>query len=112
MDIEQMEDRDLVIWKLHNELEDPGSLKQPMADFKISGNRTMLLDLTEKEWLSSSEIGVVMWIFKELDGSGAELCLLAVSPFVMKTIKVTGIDQLLTVYESREEALANINLQA
>jgi len=109
MEIENLEDKKLVIWKLHSELEDPGLLKQPMAEFKASGSRTMLLDLADKEWLSSSEIGVVMWIFKELEGSGAELVLLAATPFVMKTIKVTGIDQLLPVYGSRAEAIAEIN---
>ena len=111
MDIEILEDKNAVIWRLYHELEDPTLLKEPMAEFKTSGIRTMLLDLEAKEWLSSSEIGVVMWIFKELDDAGAELCLLADSPFVMKTVKVTVIDQLLSVYESKEDALATINNQ-
>jgi anti-sigma B factor antagonist len=111
METEILNENSTAIWRLRDELEDPNLLKGPMAEFKASGLRCMLLDLEEKEWLSSSEIGVVMWIFKELDGSGAELSLLAVSPFIMKTIKVTGIDQLLSVYESRADALEKINNQ-
>lgn len=108
MQTEIMKENGLVIWKLDDELEDPGKLKGPMEEFRSSELRTLLLDMSGKEWLSSSEIGVVMWIFKELDNMDHELCLLSVSPFVMKTVRVTGIDQLLSVYENREEALAAV----
>ena len=108
METEILKENNVVIWRLQEELEDPAQMKDPIEELRFSGLRTVLLDLMEKEWLSSSEIGVVMWIFKELDSMGAELCLLAVSPFVLKTIKVTGIDQLLPVFDSREKALNNI----
>lgn len=111
MKIEILEKEQTAVWQPQNELEDPSLLKTPMERFIASGLRVLLLDLANKEWLSSSEIGVIMWIFKELDRIGATLCLLAVSPFVMKTIKVTGIDQLLSVYESQENALAVLGTQ-
>ena len=108
METEILQDNTAVIWRPEGALEEPTQLKEPMEEFKSSGHRTIILDLMEREWLSSSEIGVVMWIFKELDSMGSDLCLLAISPFVMKTIKVTGIDQLLPIFESREEALDHI----
>ena len=109
METEILKESNAVIWQLQEELEDPTQLNEPIKEFKTLGLKTVMLDLLDKEWLSSSEIGVVMWIFKELDGAGADLCLLAISPFVLKTIKVTGIDQLLPVFDSREEALESIN---
>lgn len=108
METEILKEKNTIIWRPQGELEDPFQMEDPMQAFKSSGLHTVLLDLTEKEWLSSSEIGVVMWIFKELDAMGSDLCLLAVSPFVNKTIKVTGIDQLLPVFDSREKALNHI----
>ena len=108
METEILKENNAVVWRPETELEDPSHMKDALEEFKSSGSRTVLLDLMEKEWLSSSEIGVVMWVFKELDSMGSNLCLLAVSPFVMKTIKVTGIDQLLPVYDSRETALNNL----
>jgi len=108
METEILLDQNTVVWRPEGELEDPAQLKDTLEELKSSGTRTVLLDLIEKEWLSSSEIGGVMWIFKELDSLGAELCLLADSPFVLKTVKVTGIDQLLPIFDSREKALDGI----
>jgi|APSaa5957512622_1039677.scaffolds.fasta_scaffold131740_2 anti-sigma B factor antagonist len=108
MHTEILKENNVVIWRPDTELEDPSHLQGAMEEFKSSGMHSVLLDLMEKEWLSSSEIGVVMWVFKELDGMGSKLSLLAASPFVMKTIQVTGIDQLLSVFDSREAALSSL----
>ncbi len=108
MEREILKDNNAVIWRPQVELEEPALLKDPMEEFKSSGVQTVLLDLMEKKFLSSSEIGVVMWIFKELDSQGSDLCLLVNTSFVIKTIQVTGIDQLLPVFNSREEALEKI----
>ena len=110
METEILTANNAVVWRPETELEDPSQLQDALEEFKSSGSKTVVLDLIEKEWLSSSEIGVVMWVFEELDGMGSNLCLLAASPFVMKTIKVTGIDQLLPVFDSREEALENLGI--
>ncbi|MBU2644079.1 STAS domain-containing protein [bacterium] len=105
MKIDLLQEDKAAIWRPETELEDPAHVKDAMADLKSSGLKTLFLDLIDKEWLSSSEIGVVMWIYKELDGIGGTLSILAVSPFVLKTINVTGIDQLLTVFDSLDKAL-------
>ncbi|MFH2133458.1 MAG: STAS domain-containing protein [bacterium] len=108
MKIDLLQEDKTVIWRPETELEDPAHVKEAMNDFKVSGSKTLVLDLMDKEWLSSSEIGVVMWIYKELDSIGGTLSILAVSPFVLKTINVTGIDQLLTVFDSLDKALDDI----
>lgn len=100
-----MDKNNTVVWVPTDELEDPANLKSPLEEFKKSGMQQVVLDLTAKEWLTSSEIGAVMWVFKELEALKAKLCLVAVSPFVLKTVKLTGIDQLLEVFDSRESAL-------
>lgn len=108
MKTEILEERKTIVWHPVDELNDPAHLEQILAEFKSSGMRTVLLDLTDKEWLSSSEIGVVMWIFKELENLQSSFCLLAPSPFVLKTITLTGIDQLMPIFSSREEAMNKI----
>lgn len=108
MDIEELKDVDGVIWRPETELENPIQLQTYMADFKSSGHQLLLLDLATKQWLSSSEIGVVMWIYKELNNTGANLYLLATSSFILQTIEVTGINHLMPVFDSLESALDTI----
>ena len=109
METETIKENQAIIWRPKEELEDPVNLKEAVAVVKSNGMKTVLLDLSAKEWVSSSEIGVVMWVFKELESLGTNLNILATSPFVMKTIKLTGIDQLLPVFDSLEKALETIN---
>ncbi|NQU64807.1 MAG: hypothetical protein HQ517_11090, partial [SAR324 cluster bacterium] len=67
MKTENLLEHNTVVWQPEGELEDPAQMKDVMQAFRESGAKRVLLNLLEKEWLSSSEIGVVMWIFKELD---------------------------------------------
>ena len=109
MKIEKLDEFNAQIWIPEDDLENPMNFKSTLDEFKNEESKTVLLDLTEKEWLSSSEIGVVMFMFKELDSAQMKFCLIASSEFVLKTIKLTGVDQLLQVFGSRDEALSELS---
>lgn len=105
METEIIKEKSTLIWMPGDELNRTDQLKSAIEELKSSDVKHLLLDLSVRAWLSSSEIGIVMWIFKELESMEIALSIITSSPFVMKTITLTGIDQLLPVFNSREEAI-------
>jgi anti-sigma B factor antagonist len=105
MHIETLQEGHSALVRPEAGLPEPGELKAVIETLKLGGYRSILLDLLHREWLSSAEIGSVMWLFKQLEETGSRLYLLADSSFILKTIHVTGIDQLLTIFDSKEKAL-------
>lgn len=92
------------------EIESPVELKPILEEGVSPKVRHVILDLLDKEFLTSSKIGSVMWIFKELEQKNGRLSLLVNSPFLLKTLQVTGIDQFLAIFNSQEQALEKIEV--
>ncbi len=109
MNTEVLKDSNAAIWRpLGDELEDINNIQGAITELKSSGIKAVILSLLEKEWISSSEIGTVMWAYKELESLNAGLCLVVDSPFILKTIKLTGIDQLLPIFDTQENAIKHL----
>lgn len=109
MDIMILQKNITALLKLNDGVEEPGKLKNTLDELKSAKYRHVLLDLLHKEWLSSSEIGSIIWLLKELEEVDTKLYLLAESSFIRKTIQVTGIDKILPIFDSKETALKDIS---
>ncbi len=55
------------------------------------------------DWIASQEIVTIMWTLKDLAEEGHRLCLLVDSPVLLKTFETTQLDQLVSIYASKEE---------
>lgn len=76
-------------------------LNQAMA----AGNYTLVLDLDSVNLVDSTILGVVVGAFRNLP-EGGRLVLCAVSENVASLLHLTHLDRILSVYSSRDEAVA------
>jgi len=77
------------------------TLKKAMA----SGGTTLVLDLDSVNLVDSTILGVVVGVFRDLP-EGGRLVLCTVSENVASLLHLTHLDRILSVYTSREEAVA------
>ena len=75
-------------------------LQQAIQD----GARNIVLDIADVQFIDSSALGALVSIYKELQPRSGRLCLAAVPPLVLRVLRLTSVDRLVTVYDSVEAA--------
>jgi anti-sigma B factor antagonist len=82
-------------------------LKARMTRAIKDGRRRIVLDLSDVTFIDSTAIGVVAGAVEKLDeAGGGSLAIVCTHEKVMQIFEITGLDSVITVHSSREEALA------
>jgi anti-sigma B factor antagonist len=82
-------------------------LKARMMRAIKSGTRRLILDLTDVTFIDSTAIGVLAGAVERLDESGGgSLSVVCTHEKVIQIFEITGLDNVVTVHPSREDALA------
>lgn len=76
------------------------------------GAREIVVDLTESTFLDSSGLGVLVGAVKRLRPLGGRILVVATAARLMRTLAITGLDQVLEVYPTREAAVAELDALA
>jgi len=72
-----------------------------------AGTRRFVLDLTDVSFIDSTAIGVIAGAVERLDEvGGGSVAVVSTHEKVMQIFEITGLDNVLTVHSSREDALA------
>ena len=72
-----------------------------------AGTRRLVLDLTDVSFIDSTAIGVIAGAVERLDEmGGGSVAVVSTHEKVMQIFEITGLDNVLTVHPSREDALA------
>ena len=71
----------------------------------MGGHKQVLLDFARVTFIDSTGLGVLVKSHRAADAAGARFAVVHPTPQTRKLIRVLGLDQLLRVYESHEEAL-------
>jgi anti-sigma B factor antagonist len=88
-------------------------LKARMMRAIKSGSRRLILDLTDVTFIDSTAIGVLAGAIERLDESGGgSLSVVCTHEKVMQIFEITGLDNVVTVHPSREDALAALAMAA
>ncbi|MBF0276331.1 MAG: hypothetical protein HQM13_01010 [SAR324 cluster bacterium] len=106
MEVEKISDHAILI--LPKTLEDVRPWMEEIIQLKSEGYRNFILNLSDKDWLASKEIATIMWTFKDLSASGQRLSLIVDSPTLLKTFQTTMLDKMVSIVESKDEALAEL----
>lgn len=80
-------------------------LKRTASGAIDSGARCIVVDLSETRFLDSTGLGVLIGIAKRVRPSGGDVAIVNTEPNTAATFAITGIDGVLTVVETREQAL-------
>jgi len=88
-------------------------LKARMMRAIKSGSRRLVLDLTDVTFIDSTAIGVLAGAVERLDESGGgSLSVVCTHEKVIQIFEITGLDNVVTVHPSREDALAALAMAA
>ena len=69
------------------------------------GSKKILLNLSDMDYIDSNGLGELVQAFRESKRSGASLRLLKPHDRVAKTLRLTNLLPMFTVYDSEEDAL-------
>jgi anti-sigma B factor antagonist len=76
-----------------------------------AGTRRLVLDLSDVTFIDSTAIGVLAGAVEKLDEAGSgSLAVVSTHEKVMQIFEITGLDSVITVHPTREEALAALAL--
>ena len=72
------------------------------------GTRQLVIDLSETAFLDSTGLGVLLGALKRIRSCQGQLVIIDSDENLLRTFRVAGIDQILTIVASEEEALASL----
>lgn len=76
-----------------------------------SGRQRLVLDLSEVTFIDSTAIGVLAGAVARLDKvGGGSLAVVSTHEKVLQIFEITGLDSVITMYNSREEAVSVLAL--
>ena len=84
-------------------------LKQVITEAIESGERRVAIDLSEVSFLDSTALGVLIGAVKRLRSRGGALAVVNTDSSIAKTFEITGLDQIFTIAETREAAVAALD---
>jgi anti-sigma B factor antagonist len=80
--------------------------KQELLRVIADGATLVVVDLTGTTFIDSTALGVLIRGVERLRQKDGKLCVVVVDPNIAKIFEVTGLNRVFSVYDSREEALA------
>jgi anti-sigma B factor antagonist len=81
-------------------------LKRSIADALEGVTCDLIVDLTETAFIDSSGLAALILAMKRARGRGGHLVVVDGGGTVARTFEVAGVDQILTIVDSRQAALA------
>jgi anti-sigma B factor antagonist len=101
-------DGDLAVLAIGGELDYEVS---PQLRVREAGTRRLVLDLTDVTFIDSTAIGVLAGALARLDeAGGGSLAVVCTHENVLQIFEITGLDSVIAVHRSRDEAVSVLSL--
>ncbi|WP_373500257.1 STAS domain-containing protein [Desulfococcus sp.] len=85
--------------------------KQKMSEWIDSGNRRIVLNLSEVDFIDSSGLGAIISGFKKI-GNDGRLVICAVRESVMSLFRLTRMNRVFDIFPSEDDALRALSGKA
>lgn len=110
MTIENETQNGLSIAKLsgHVDTLNAGELEGSLLSLAECGTKRLLVDCTALEYINSAGLRVFLLVAKRMESHGGGCAFCGLSPNVKLVFETIGFDRILTVYDTRETALAQM----
>jgi anti-sigma B factor antagonist len=111
--VEQTSDGDLAILAMGGELDYEASpqLRARLVGAIKAGGRRLVLDLSDVTFIDSTAIGVLAGTVARLDeAGGGSLAVVSRHEKVLQIFEITGLDSVISLHSSREEAVSAFSL--
>lgn len=83
-------------------------VKRAAAEAIEAGARSVVVDLSETRFLDSSGLGALIGIARRVRPAGGDVVVVNTEPTTASTFAITGLDGVLPVVPTREEALGTL----
>jgi len=80
--------------------------KQELLRVIADGATLVVVDLTKTTFIDSTALGVIIRGVERLKQRDGRLVVVCADPNIVKIFEVTGLNRIFSVYDSRDEALA------
>ncbi len=84
-------------------------LKEHMLELFEVGVRDMIVDLSEVTFIDSTALGVLIGGVRRVSDADGTMALVVATRPVERILKVTGLDQVFTIKQTRDDALADLS---
>lgn len=111
--VEETSDGDLAILAMGGELDYEASpqLRARLVGAIKAGGRRLVLDLSDVTFIDSTAIGVLAGTVARLDeAGGGSLAVVSNHEKVLQIFEITGLDSVISLHSSREEAVSAFSL--
>jgi anti-sigma B factor antagonist len=81
-------------------------LKSAITEGLDAGSEKVVIDLTKTTFLDSTALGVLIGTVKRLRDNDGSMTIVNTDQNIAKTFEITGLDQILKIYATRDEAVA------
>ena len=106
VDVEERDDHALVTATGEIDAATAHSLQEAVLTALDGGHRRVLLDFTHVTFIDSTGLGVLVTSHRRAQSLGARFAVVHPTSHTRKLIRVLGLDQVLSVYDTADEALA------
>ncbi|HCX76919.1 MAG TPA: anti-sigma F factor antagonist [Algoriphagus sp.] len=83
-------------------------LDESIRSLADNGAKSILVDGSDLEYISSAGLGVFMSYLEDFQEQGVSLKILALDPKVFEVFKILGLDQLISIFPTKEEAIQEV----
>jgi len=111
MEISTLHEGELSILSVNGDLDASSSilLDQAIEQALSKGKRKLLIDCTKLNYISSAGLGVFMSHLQDFESTQTTLVLFGLNEKVLNVFQVLGLDELLTIVVSEQEAKMQVN---
>ena len=108
MEIIEMKENDVNIFKLHGRLDSNTSptLEKKLADAIQNGAKSMVIDFENLDYISSAGLRIILKTTKDLKRSQGNIVLCSMQDYVKEVFEIAGFDTFLSITPNMEQALA------
>lgn len=110
LNIERNTEGEVSVLQVSGEIDASSSilLDEEVGNALVSGPK-IAVDLTSLEYISSAGLGVFMSYISDLESKKMTMVLYGMKEKVFQVFQILGLDQLLTIVETKEEAIKRAN---
>ncbi len=85
-----------------------GEFEEQVRENSAVEDQLLLIDFSSVEYISSAGLRVLLILAKSMGSAESKFALCALSDSIMDVFRISGFDQIMSIYKDREEALASI----
>lgn len=109
LDIQSLRQGDVTIITLKGRVDGSNApqLEVALQNALVAKQYKIVVDLSETSFVSSAGMRALLKARSETQDKRSELRLAALTPFILDSFKLVGLDKLFKLYDSRQAALAD-----